>query len=120
MRSARTTAISVAVLGLLAVPLTTAPTAQAAPQAAPQAAEASTPASSGCLRPGDWYITTKALTIRSKATTNSTALGVLYDHQYFVVHQKYGKWYLITNRATGVKGYVSTAYVRQDIRMCLN
>uniref|UniRef100_UPI003C7D4381 SH3 domain-containing protein n=1 Tax=unclassified Streptomyces TaxID=2593676 RepID=UPI003C7D4381 len=114
MRSTRI-AISAAMLGALAVPMLSATTASAAP------AVAAAPASScSSLPPLPYEVHTAAVTIRSKATTKSTALGVLYRSHKFTVHKKSGNWLDITDRTTGVKGWVSGTYVYRDVRMCLN
>ncbi|MEU9064676.1 SH3 domain-containing protein [Streptomyces sp. NPDC048430] len=115
MRSTRI-AISAAMLGALAVPMLSATTASAAP-----AAVTAAPASScSSLPPLPYEVHTAAVTIRSKATTKSTALGVLYRSHKFTVHKKSGNWLYITDRSTGVKGWVSGTYVYRDVRMCLN
>ncbi|MEU2874113.1 SH3 domain-containing protein [Streptomyces olivoreticuli] len=115
MRSFRIAA-SAAVLGALALPLMSVTTASAAPGAA----TASTTASQQCDRPGPWVIGTHAVTIRSQATTNSTRLGVLYQGHAFTVRQTSGNWHYITDRTTGVTGWVSGTYVYRDSRMCLD
>ncbi|MFJ3185348.1 SH3 domain-containing protein [Streptomyces halstedii] len=103
-------------LGALAVPMLSATTASAAP-----ATVAAAPASScSPLPPLPYEVHTAAVTIRSKATTKSTALGVLYRSHKFTVHKKSGNWLYITDRSTGVKGWVSGTYVYRDVRMCLN
>ncbi|WP_299532994.1 SH3 domain-containing protein [uncultured Streptomyces sp.] len=115
MRSTRI-AISAAMLGALAVPMLSATAASAAP-----ATVAAAPASScSSLPPLPYEVHTAAVTIRSKATTKSTALGVLYRSHKFTVHKKSGNWLYITDRSTGVKGWVSGTYVYRDVRMCLN
>ncbi|MEU2131792.1 SH3 domain-containing protein [Streptomyces sp. NPDC018352] len=101
--------------GVLALPVLSATTASAAPIAT------SAPASScSSLPPLPYEVHTKAVTIRSKATTKSTALGVLYRGHKFVVHKKSGNWLSITDKTTGVKGWVSRTYVYRDVRMCLD
>lgn len=108
MRSTRI-AISAAMLGALALPVLSATAASA------------TPASSCSSQPPLPYeVHTKAVTIRSKATTKSTALGVLYKSHKFTVHKKSGNWLYITDKTTGVKGWVSGTYVYRDVRMCLD
>ncbi|MFD9784463.1 SH3 domain-containing protein [[Kitasatospora] papulosa] len=103
-------------LGALAVPMLSATTASAAP-----ATVAAAPASNcSSLPPLPYEVHTAAVTIRSKATTKSTALGVLYRSHKFTVHKKSGNWLYITDRSTGVKGWVSGTYVYRDVRMCLN
>ncbi|WP_309136900.1 SH3 domain-containing protein [Streptomyces sp. SM18] len=93
-------AVSAAMLGALAVPTLSATTASAAP-----ATVAAAPASScSSLPPLPYEVRTAAVTIRSKATTKSTALGVLYRSHKFTVHKKSGNWLYITDRSTGVKG----------------
>ncbi|GAB2719380.1 SH3 domain-containing protein [Streptomyces bullii] len=108
MRSTRI-AISAAMLGALALPVLSATTASA------------TPASSCSSQPPLPYeVHTAAVTIRSKATTHSTALGVLYKSHRFSVHKKSGNWLYITDKTTGVNGWVSGTYVYRDVRMCLD
>ncbi|MGW2137665.1 SH3 domain-containing protein [Streptomyces sp. NPDC001773] len=115
MRSTRI-AISAAMLGALALPVLSATTASATP-----AAVAAVPAS-GCtsLPPLPYEVHTKAVTIRSKASSKSTALGVLYKSHRFSVSKKSGNWLYITDKSTGVKGWVSGTYVYRDVRMCLD
>ncbi|MEU3934499.1 SH3 domain-containing protein [Streptomyces sp. NPDC029044] len=115
MRSTRI-AISAAMLGALALPVLSATTANAAPTAA-----SALPASScSSLPPLPYEVHTKAVTIRSKASSKSTALGVLYKSHKFSVSKKSGNWLYITDKTTGVKGWVSGTYVYRDVRMCLN
>ncbi|MFJ8676307.1 SH3 domain-containing protein [Streptomyces sp. NPDC093589] len=115
MRSARL-ATTVAVLGALAIPVITATAADAAP------ASTSFAASRPCDRPGPWVIDTKAVAIRSKASPKSAALGVLYKSHKFTVHKatKSGSWVHITDKTTGVKGWVSATYVHRQVYMCLD
>lgn len=115
MRSNRI-ALSAAMLGALALPVLSTATASAAPAAAP----ASLASSCHDLPPLPYEVHTAAVTIRSKATTRSTALGVLYRSHKFTVHKKSGNWLYITDRTTGVKGWVSGTYVYRDVRMCLD
>lgn len=115
MRSTRI-AISAAMLGALALPVLSATTASAAP-----AAVAAAPASScSSLPPLPYEVHTTAVTIRSKASSKSTALGVLYKSHKFSVSKKSGNWLYITDKSTGVKGWVSGTYVYRDVRMCLD
>lgn len=115
MRSTRI-AISAAMLGALALPVLSATTASATPTAV-----SALPASDCYDHPYLPYaVHTKAVTIRSKATTKSTALGVLYKSHKFTVHKKSGNWLYITDKTTGVKGWVSGTYVYRDVRMCLD
>ncbi|MFD5112329.1 SH3 domain-containing protein [Streptomyces sp. NPDC058391] len=72
------------------------------------------------LPPFPYEVHTKAVTIRSKATTKSTAVGVLYKTHKFSVAKKSGNWLYITDKTTGVKGWVSGTYVYRDARMCLD
>jgi hypothetical protein len=46
--------------------------------------------------------------------------GVLYRSHKFTVHKKSGNWLYITDKTTGVKGWVSGTYVYRDVRMCLS
>jgi uncharacterized protein YgiM (DUF1202 family) len=114
MRSTRI-AISAAMLGALALPVLSATTASAA--TVPTAATA---ASCHNLPPLPYTVHAKAVTIRSKASSKSTALGVLYKSHKFTVHKKSGNWVYITDKTTGVKGWVSGTYVYRDVRMCLD
>lgn len=115
MRSTRI-AISAAMLGALALPVLSATTASAAP-----AALAAAPASScSSLPPLPYEVHTTAVTIRSKASSKSTALGLLYKTHKFSVSKKSGNWLYITDQSTGVKGWVSGTYVYRDARMCLD
>ncbi|MGW0728962.1 SH3 domain-containing protein [Streptomyces mirabilis] len=115
MRSTRI-AISAAMLGALALPVLSATTASAAP-----AAVSAVPASScSSLPPLPYEVHAKAVTIRSKASSKSTALGVLYKSHKFSVAKKSGNWLYITDKTTGVKGWVSGTYVYRDVRMCLD
>ncbi|WP_405894979.1 SH3 domain-containing protein [Streptomyces sp. NBC_01527] len=103
-------------LGALALPVLSATTASAAP-----AAVAAAPASScSSLPPLPYEVHTTAVTIRSKASSKSTALGVLYKSHKFSVSKKSGNWLYITDKSTGVKGWVSGTYVYRDVRMCLD
>ncbi|WP_239567216.1 SH3 domain-containing protein [Streptomyces sp. G44] len=117
MRSTRI-AISAAMLGALALPVLSATAANAAPVAT--AATAVPTSSCSSLPPLPYEVHTKAVTIRSKATTKSTAVGVLYRSHKFTVHKKSGNWLYITDKTTGVKGWVSGTYVYRDVRMCLS
>ncbi|MEV0445816.1 SH3 domain-containing protein [Streptomyces spectabilis] len=112
MRSARIAA-SAAALGVLVYPLAAARAASASPSPA-----ASTTLVSQCESFGPWGVYAKAVTIRSKASTNSTALGVLYRSHRFTVHKTKGNWRYITDRSTGVKGWVSAKYVHREIEDC--
>ncbi|CAL2073674.1 SH3b domain-containing protein [Streptomyces murinus] len=114
MRSTRI-AVSAALLGALAMPLVSAATASAAPALAPRVAVASS-----CNDPGPWVIGTTAVNIRSKASSSSTIVGVLYRGQSFTVSKTSGNWHYITDRSTGVKGWVSGTYVYRDTPMCLD
>ncbi|PKV84288.1 SH3 domain-containing protein [Streptomyces sp. TLI_146] len=111
MRSSRI-AVCAAVIGALALPLASATSANAAP--------AQAPATRGCDRPGPWAVHTQAVTIRSKASAHSTAVGVLYRSHRFTVHKTSGNWHYITDTSTGVKGWVSGSYVYRDAYMCLD
>ncbi|MEU9445822.1 SH3 domain-containing protein [Streptomyces sp. NPDC048304] len=111
MRASRI-AVSTAILGALALPIAAATTATATPSSALT--------SQSCHDPGPWVIGTKAVTIRSKASAKSTAVGILYRGHKFTVHKTSGNWRYITDRTTGVKGWVSATYVYRDVRMCLD
>ncbi|MDX3523300.1 SH3 domain-containing protein [Streptomyces scabiei] len=113
--SATRISVSVAVLSALALPLFPVATASAAP-----VQEATSFVTSSCDDPGPWVIGTKAVTIRAKPSAKSTAVGILYKGHRFTVHKTRGNWRYITDRTTGVKGWVSSAYVYRDVRMCLD
>ncbi|MCA1221962.1 SH3 domain-containing protein [Streptomyces sp. 8L] len=115
MRSTRI-AVTAAMLGTLALPLLSPTTAGASP-----AAVTAAPASScSSLPPLPYKVHASAVTIRSKATASSTALGVLYPSHTFSVSKKSGNWLYITDTSTGVKGWVSGTYVYRAARMCLD
>ncbi|AIA06674.1 SH3 domain-containing protein [Streptomyces noursei] len=114
MRSTRI-AISAAMLGALALPIAAASSATAAPASAPAQA-----LSSQCNRLGPWVIGTKAVTIRAKATTKSTALGLLYKGHKFTVTKSSGGWHYITDKTTGIKGWVSGTYVYRTAYTCID
>ncbi|MFD3580905.1 SH3 domain-containing protein [Streptomyces sp. NPDC058683] len=103
-------------LGALALPMLSAATASAGP-AAVSAASASSCSSAPPLR---YEVHAQAVTIRSKASSKSTALGVLYKSHTFSVDKKSGNWLYITDKTTGVKGWVSGTYVNRDVRMRLD
>ena len=113
MRSTRI-AISAAMLGTLALPMLSTAPASAAPAAATIVAPCPD------LPPLPYTVHASAVTIRSKATTKFTAVGVLYKSHKFTVHKKSGNWLYITDKTTGVKGWVSGTYVYRDVRMCLD
>jgi uncharacterized protein YgiM (DUF1202 family) len=117
MRSTRI-AISAAMIGALALPVLSATSASAAPVTA--AATAVRVSSCHNLPPLPYKVHASAVTIRSKATTKSTAVGILYKSHKFTVHRTSGNWHYITDRTTGVKGWVSGTYVYRDVRMCLS
>jgi uncharacterized protein YgiM (DUF1202 family) len=108
--------MSAALLGALALPIASATAATAALASAPS----STLADQSCDDPGPWVISTKAVKIRSKASAKSTSVGVLYRGHKFTVHKSSGNWHYITDKTTGVKGWVSGTYVYRDVRMCLD
>ncbi|MFJ6898167.1 SH3 domain-containing protein [Streptomyces hokutonensis] len=117
MRSTRI-AISAALLGALAVPMVSASAATAAPVSAATAVPASSCTGNPYL---PWAVHgTTAVTIRSKATTASTALGILYKSHKFTVHTttKGATWVYLTDKTTKVTGWASGTYVYRDVRMC--
>lgn len=114
MRSSRI-AVCAALLGALALPVISAPAASAAPAQAP--ATTVWPCEQQSSK---WVIGAKAVTIRSKAAAKSTARGVLYRGHKFTVHKTSGNWHYITDKATGVKGWVSDTYVYEVVPMCLD
>ncbi|WMD05603.1 SH3 domain-containing protein [Streptomyces sp. FXY-T5] len=117
MRSTRI-AKSAAMLGALALPVLSATSASAA--TVPTAATAASVVSCHNLPLLPNAVHAKAVTIRSKASSKSTALGVLYKSHRFTVSKKSGNWLYITDKTTGVKGWVSGTYVYRDVRMCLD
>ncbi|MET9832824.1 SH3 domain-containing protein [Streptomyces sp. NPDC006385] len=102
-------------LGALALPVLSTAPVSAAPAAATSVV---TPCPD--LPPLPYEVHASAVTIRSKASSKSTAVGVLYKSHKFTVHKKSGNWLYITDRTTGVKGWVSGTYVYRDTRMCLS
>ncbi|MFB6884136.1 SH3 domain-containing protein [Streptomyces noursei] len=119
--SVRRLAVLAATAAAVAAPVLAAPAATAAPATAAPAAARAVPADwchSHPLMP--WAMHgTNAVNIRSKATTHSTVLGVLYKSHGFTVHKKSGGWVYVTDKKTHVTGWVSGQYVYQDVRMCL-
>lgn len=116
--SARRIAVLAATAAAVALPLLSAPAATAAPQSVATAV----PASSYTTHPYlPWAVHgTTAVTIRSKATTKSTAVGILYKSHKFTVHKTTAgaKWVYITDKNTKKTGWVSGQYVYRDVRMC--
>ncbi|MFD8609391.1 SH3 domain-containing protein [Streptomyces sp. NPDC059631] len=114
--SARGIAV-LAIAAAAALPMLSTPAAFAAPQPVANPV------------PADWchhpYLTwagygTSAATIRSKPTTNSTALSVLYKSYKLTVHKatKDASWVYITDDNTHVSGWVSGSHVYRDVRIC--
>ncbi|MDX3854911.1 SH3 domain-containing protein [Streptomyces sp. AK02-01A] len=120
MRASSRIAACTAVLGAFAIPLTFTSPADATPQVVPSSVTTVASGTRPCDRPGPWVIGTSAVTIRSKATTKSTALGVLYRGHKFTVTKSSGNWHYLTDRTTGVKGWVSGTYVYRDAYFCLD
>jgi hypothetical protein len=108
-------ALSAAIIGALTLPVLSATAAHATP-----AALATRASSCSSLPPLPYKVHATAVTIRAKATTASTALGVLYPSHTFSVSKKSGNWLSITDKSTGVKGWVSATYVYRDVRTCLD
>ncbi|MGP3775430.1 SH3 domain-containing protein [Streptomyces sp. SDT5-1] len=116
MRSTRIV-MSAAVLGALALPVLSATTASAAP------ASATVMPASDCYDQSPYLpyaVHAKAVTIRSKPSAKSTAVGVLYKSHKFSVAKKSGNWVYIKDKTTGAKGWVSGTYVYRDVRVCLD
>ncbi|MFJ1733145.1 SH3 domain-containing protein [Streptomyces sp. NPDC088254] len=114
---ARRIAVLAATAAAVALPLLSAPAATAAPT---NAVPASTSWSCHNAPPLPYKVHASAVTIRSKASAKSTAVGVLYKSHKFTVHKKTKGWLYITDRTTGKKGWVSSRYVYRDVRMCLS
>ncbi|GCD41841.1 SH3 domain-containing protein [Streptomyces paromomycinus] len=112
MRSSRIT-LTAAVLGSLALPLLSAPTASAA---VPSGATVTRP----CEQPGPWNVHASAVTIRAKASAKATAVGILYPSHDFTAHPAAGNWVAVTDHSTGVSGFVSGTYVYRGTRICLD
>lgn len=115
MRSTRI-AVAAAALCSLALPMAAAGSAAAMTAPVPSVAPVERP----CERPGPWVVGTTAVTIRSKASAKSTSVGILYRGHKFTVHKSSGGWHYITDKTTGVRGWVSGEWVYRDVRMCLN
>ncbi|MFI1929293.1 SH3 domain-containing protein [Streptomyces sp. NPDC020330] len=81
-------------------------------------------AASASCRQADQYKVhgASAVTIRSKASSNSLAVGVLYRAHKFTVHKKTktGSRVYITDKRTGVTGWVSGGSVYRTVYMCLD
>ncbi|MEU6331568.1 SH3 domain-containing protein [Streptomyces sp. NPDC047049] len=119
--SARRIAVLAATAAAVALPVVSAPAATAAPAHASSSAT-SVKAYGECDRVGPYKLHAKAVNIRSKASSSSTKLGVLYKSHKFKVHSttKSGSWVNITDRKTGVRGWVSGAYVYPTVYTCLH
>jgi uncharacterized protein YgiM (DUF1202 family) len=90
-----------------ALPVLTATAANAAP---PHPVTIASPAYTGCnYNPGPWGLHTSALNIRSRPSTSSTVLGVLYKGQKWRVNSytRGETWVNITDLNTHVRGWVS-------------
>ncbi|WP_052347094.1 SH3 domain-containing protein [Streptomyces prunicolor] len=115
---ARRIAVLGAAAAAVSLPLLSAPAATAAPQSVATAMPASSCTTNPYL---PWAVHgTTAVTIRSKATTTSTAVGILYKSHRFTVHKTTSgaKWVYITDKNTKKTGWVSGRYVYRDVRMC--
>ncbi len=118
--SARRIAVLAATAAAVALPVLSAPAATAAPTTA---VPASTSWHCHNKPPLPYKVHgTNAVTIRSKPTTKSTAIGILYRSHKFTVHKttKGATWVYITDKNTKKKGWVSGKYVYRDVRMCLS
>lgn len=117
--SARRIAVLAATAAAVALPVLSAPAATAAPAHATSAPTA-VKAYGECDKVGPYKVHAKAVTIRSKPTTKSTKLGILYKSHKFKVHSttKTGSWVNITDRKTGVRGWVSGTYVYPTVYTC--
>ncbi|MEU1149388.1 SH3 domain-containing protein [Streptomyces sp. NPDC005863] len=109
-------AVSAAVLGALALPIVAATSASASPSQAPAAGLVR----GQCDRLGPLQVGTNAVTIRSNASAKPAAIGVLYAGHKFTVHKTSGNWRYITDKDTGVKGWVSGSYVYREVYTCLH
>ena len=88
---------------------TAAPTATTAP--APTSGATSTPAADG-LGPGDVYMTTGNLNLRSGPGTSYASKKVLYKGTYVTLMNKYSDtWYFVRTRE-GIYGYANCTYLR--------
>jgi hypothetical protein len=114
MRSSRIAAVA-ALTGARVMPVVSASSANAAP-----AASAVSAVALSCNDPGPWIVGTAAVRIHSRPSTSSTVVGVLYRSQKFTAHRVSGNWVYITDRSTGVTGWVSHTYVYRDVRFCLD
>ncbi|MEV7196927.1 hypothetical protein AB0N81_34765 [Streptomyces sp. NPDC093510] len=59
------------------------------------------------------------MTIRCKASAEITATGVLYASHEFTARKSSGNWHYITDKNTGVKGWVCGAQANHEDRTCL-
>ncbi|MEV0259396.1 hypothetical protein AB0H82_34730 [Streptomyces sp. NPDC050732] len=60
------------------------------------------------------------MTIRSKATAKTTAIGDLYAGHETTVHKSSGNWRYITDKNAGVNGFVSESQANHEARAHLN
>ncbi|MFE3374607.1 SH3 domain-containing protein [Streptomyces anulatus] len=109
-------AAATAVCAALVLPTVTATAANAA-------VPGSLAVSASCRKADPYKVHgTSAVIIRSKASSKSTAVGVLYRSHKFTVHKKTktGSWVYITDKKSGVTGWVSGTYVYRTVYMCLD
>ncbi|MFD3959829.1 MULTISPECIES: SH3 domain-containing protein [Streptomyces] len=109
-------AAAAAVCAALALPVVTATAANAA-------VPGSVAVSASCRKADPYKVHgTSAVIIRSTASSKSTAVGVLYRSHKFTVHKKTktGSWVYITDKKSGVTGWVSGTYVYRTVYMCLD
>ncbi|MFE7117385.1 SH3 domain-containing protein, partial [Streptomyces sp. NPDC057654] len=107
---ARRIAMLSATAAAIAMPVLSATAATAAP-AHPVSSSTAVQASRPCDGWGPWKNHASAVMIRSKASAASTSLGILYRSHRFAVHSERGSWVNITDKNTGVRGWVSATYV---------
>ncbi|MFI0119870.1 SH3 domain-containing protein [Streptomyces globisporus] len=109
-------AAATAVCAALVLPAVTATAANAA-------VPGSVAVSASCRKADPYKVHgTSAVIIRSKASSKSTAVGILYRSHKFTVHKKTktGSWVYITDKKSGVTGWVSGTYVYRTVYMCLD
>ncbi|WP_308405681.1 SH3 domain-containing protein [Streptomyces tardus] len=110
---------AVLILSAVALPLAgTATAASALPPVPDSTGAAAASPLDRCDRPGPWIVDATAVKIRSRASTKSTSVGIIYRAHKFKVHKSAKGWHYITNGSTGVKGWVSGVYVYRNHPTC--
>jgi uncharacterized protein YgiM (DUF1202 family) len=103
----------------IALPVLAAPAAHATPT---HTTTLTAPAYYCNDAPGPWKLYARALRIHSRPSTTSTVVGVLYKGQKWRVNSwtRTENWVNITDLSTGVRGWVSGAFLYRIYPVCLD